>query len=104
MGRVVLIGDAAHCAALLSGRSTSLALAGAYLLAAELESARGDHASAFRRYEDRQRPRVIAAQQSVDSQGDMMVPATQDALNKRNEYLVSLEYDSAPNANSRGGA
>ena len=32
-GRVVLVGDAAHCASSLTGRGTSLALTGTYLLA-----------------------------------------------------------------------
>lgn len=35
-GRVVLVGDAAHCASSLTGRGTSLALTGTYLLAQAL--------------------------------------------------------------------
>jgi hypothetical protein len=34
-GRVVLLGDAAYCASPISGMGTSLALAGAYVLAGE---------------------------------------------------------------------
>jgi len=41
------------------------------------------------RYEQRQRPYVVAAQQSVDPQGDMMVPVTQEALDERNESLAA---------------
>lgn len=50
-GRVVLIGDAAHCASPLSGQGTSLALLGAYTLAGELEDAGGDHERGFSGYE-----------------------------------------------------
>lgn len=53
--RVTLIGDAAHCAAPISGQGTSLALVGAYVLALELGRT-DDHALAFARYERRMRP------------------------------------------------
>ncbi|WP_030887038.1 MULTISPECIES: FAD-dependent monooxygenase [Streptomyces] len=55
-GRTVLIGDAAHSASPLSGQGTSLALAGACVLADELARADGDHDTAFARYERRMRP------------------------------------------------
>ncbi|GAA1666111.1 FAD-dependent monooxygenase [Glycomyces endophyticus] len=61
-GRVALVGDAAHCAAPLSGQGTSLALVGAYVLAYELGRT-DDHAVAFARYESRMRPFVEANQQ-----------------------------------------
>jgi 2-polyprenyl-6-methoxyphenol hydroxylase-like FAD-dependent oxidoreductase len=57
-GRVTLVGDAGHCASPLSGQGTSLALVGAYVLAAELAAAGGDHRPAFGRYEQRLRPFV----------------------------------------------
>ncbi|WP_459117323.1 hypothetical protein [Sphaerisporangium rhizosphaerae] len=40
----------------MSGQGTSLALVGAYVLAAELAAADGDHRRAFARYERRMRP------------------------------------------------
>ncbi|WP_440089561.1 FAD-dependent monooxygenase [Streptosporangium sp. LJ11] len=49
-GRVVLLGDAAYCAAPASGRGASQALIAAYILAGEL-AAGGDHAQAFASYE-----------------------------------------------------
>lgn len=61
-GRLGLIGDAAYCAAPLSGMGTSLALVGAYVLAAELATA-PDHATAFQRFEQRMRPYVAGAQE-----------------------------------------
>ncbi|WP_436760224.1 FAD-dependent monooxygenase [Streptosporangium sp. V21-05] len=60
-GRIGLVGDAAYCAAPLSGMGTSLALVGAYVLAAELATA-PDHAQAFDRFERRMRPYVAGAQ------------------------------------------
>ncbi|MGK5631417.1 FAD-dependent monooxygenase [Streptomyces sp. URMC 123] len=57
-GRVALLGDAGYCASPLSGQGTSLALVGAYALAAELARAGGDHRAAFARYEQRMRPYV----------------------------------------------
>ncbi|QFZ19727.1 FAD-dependent monooxygenase [Saccharothrix syringae] len=52
-GRVVLVGDAAHCPSPLSGQGTSLSLVGAYVLADELAR---DFAGAAARYERRVRP------------------------------------------------
>lgn len=60
-GRVVLLGDAAYCPSPLSGQGTSLALVGAYVLAAELAKT-PDHAAAFSRYAERMRPYVRANQ------------------------------------------
>ena len=54
-GRVVLLGDAAHCVTPLAGLGTSLALIGAYILAGEL-TGDDDHRAAFERYEERLRP------------------------------------------------
>ncbi|MEU3714170.1 FAD-dependent monooxygenase [Streptomyces catenulae] len=61
-GRVVLIGDAAHCPSPLSGQGSSLALAGAYVLADELGRSGGDHRAAFTGYERRMRPYVTLNQ------------------------------------------
>ncbi|MGW4637413.1 FAD-dependent monooxygenase [Sphaerisporangium sp. NPDC004334] len=55
-GRITLAGDAGYCASPLSGQGTSLALVGAYVLAAELAAADGDHRRAFAQYERRMRP------------------------------------------------
>jgi len=86
-GRVALVGDAAHCAALLSGRGTSLALTGAHFLAEELHRSGPDHATAFGRYEARQRPYVTSAQRSVGHGGDLLVPATAAEITARNARL-----------------
>jgi 2-polyprenyl-6-methoxyphenol hydroxylase-like FAD-dependent oxidoreductase len=52
-GRVVLLGDAGYCASPASGQGTSLALAGAYVLAGELAA---DFPGALPRYEASMRP------------------------------------------------
>ncbi|MEF2528533.1 MULTISPECIES: FAD-dependent monooxygenase [Streptomyces] len=61
-GRVVLLGDAGYCPSPLSGQGTSLALAGAYVLADCLGGAGGDHGAAFAEYERRMRPFVALNQ------------------------------------------
>ncbi|HZZ10279.1 MAG TPA: FAD-dependent monooxygenase [Paraburkholderia sp.] len=65
-GRVVLVGDAAHCASPFSGQGTSLALVGAFVLARELVRHEGDPARAFAAYEQRMRPYVNLNQALVD--------------------------------------
>ena len=72
-GRVVLLGDAAHCPAPSSGQGTSLALVGAYVLAGEL--AKGDgHTAAFARYEAVLRPYVARNQELGRTMAGDMVP------------------------------
>ncbi|MET3988160.1 FAD-dependent monooxygenase [Streptomyces sp. PvR034] len=67
-GRVVLLGDAGYCAGPTSGRGTSQALIGAYLLAGELAARGGDHAAAFTAYEQRMRP-YVAEHQALGREG-----------------------------------
>jgi 2-polyprenyl-6-methoxyphenol hydroxylase-like FAD-dependent oxidoreductase len=61
--RVCLIGDAAWCSSPRSGMGTSLAVVGAYVLAYELRSTRGDYAAAFARYQELLGPYVARCQQ-----------------------------------------
>lgn len=87
-GRVVLVGDAAHCASPLSGRGTSLAITGTWLLAKALSENADDLAAALAQYERDQRPHVSYAQGTVDAGGDLLVPATQAAIDARNRLLA----------------
>jgi 2-polyprenyl-6-methoxyphenol hydroxylase-like FAD-dependent oxidoreductase len=64
-GRVALIGDAAACASLLAGEGTGFAMTEAYVLAGELHRAGGDHAAAFRRYEERMRDYISGKQDAA---------------------------------------
>lgn len=82
-GRVGLVGDAAHCSALLSGMGTSLGMLGAAALTDELAASGGDHVTAFARYEQRMRPAVARAQASVAANGEILVPSTQESLDRR---------------------
>lgn len=56
--RVALVGDAAYCASPMSGQGTSLALIGAYVLAGELFTVKGNYKNAFYQYEQQMRPFV----------------------------------------------
>ena len=87
-GRVVLIGDAAHAASGLSGRGTSLALLGAYFLAEELDA--HDLTAGFERYEARLRGYVDSAQATVGAGADLIVPATWEAIEARNDRIRSM--------------
>ena len=80
-GRIVLAGDAASCVSLFGDGST-LAIAGAATLAAEL--ADHDHATAFRRYETEHRLLVEPRQRTVSTAAAMLIPATRAGLAARN--------------------
>ncbi|MHA3020868.1 FAD-dependent monooxygenase [Mycobacterium sp. BMJ-28] len=86
-GRVVLVGDAAHCASPMSGRGTSLALTGTWLLAKALTENAGDLEAACTQYEHEQRPHVSYAQGTVDAGGNLLIPASQEAIDARNREL-----------------
>ena len=91
-GRVVLLGDAAHCPSPSAGQGTSMALVGAYVLAGELAAAGGDHRAAFARYEAKLRPyaeRNLAF--GVKMAGDM-VPGGRLSLAVRNYGMRTLRY------------
>jgi 2-polyprenyl-6-methoxyphenol hydroxylase-like FAD-dependent oxidoreductase len=80
-GRIVLLGDAAY-GNTLGGFGTGLAIVGAYVLAGELRVARGDHAAAFRAYEDQLRGYAKIAKRA--SAGPFLAPPTKGRLRMRN--------------------
>ncbi len=86
-GRVVLVGDSAYCASPLSGRGTSLAMTGAWLLAEALADHPDDLAAAFDQYERQQLPHVAYAQGTAGPGGDVLVPATRADIDARNQRL-----------------
>jgi 2-polyprenyl-6-methoxyphenol hydroxylase-like FAD-dependent oxidoreductase len=86
-GRIVLVGDAAHCASPLSGRGTALALTGTWFLAKALQDHPDDLHQAFEQYECDQRPHVDHAQASAGPGGDLLVPAAQEEIDVRNRRL-----------------
>ncbi len=75
-GRVVLLGDAGYCPALLTGQGSTLAMMGAYILAGELKVALGDHQLAFAQYEQAFRPVVSREQKKVGASARILVPTT----------------------------
>lgn len=79
-GRVALVGDAAHCAALVAGEGSKLAMMGGYILAGELKVALGEYQSAFGNYERAFRPLVTSEQAKVKSGSNFLVPETARAV------------------------
>jgi len=63
-GRLVLLGDAAHCPTPFTGKGTALALVGAYVLAGEIRNG-ATHTEAFRNYERILRPYAERSQQEL---------------------------------------
>ena len=83
-GNVAVIGDAGHCAALLSGMGTTLAMVAAETLANTWTEHDGNLQQASRAYHERLRPYVEQCQAFALEGAPIMVPATQEALDERN--------------------
>ena len=83
-GRVAVIGDAAHCAALLSGMGTTLAMVSAETLANTWTEYNGNAEAASPAYHERLRPYVEECQAFAHEGAPIMVPTTQEALDARN--------------------
>ena len=86
-GRVVLLGDAAHCPAPASGQGTSLALVGAYVLGQHLGEPDG-----LAEYERRMRPYVAKNQAFGRKMAKDMVPAGRLSIAVRTYGMRSLKY------------
>ncbi|KGO42358.1 Monooxygenase, FAD-binding [Penicillium expansum] len=78
-GRVVLLGDAAHCPSPLTGMGTSTSLAGAYVLAGELARSE-DLSHAFQKYSQIMRPFIDEVQQFNIGWIRLAVPKSQWAI------------------------
>jgi len=87
VGRAALVGDAAYCPSLLAGEGSAFAMAGAYILAGELQHAYGDHASAFASYERRFRPFVERKQRAARAFASSFAPKTSLGLVVRDVVL-----------------
>ncbi|WP_329052067.1 hypothetical protein OG738_06530 [Amycolatopsis sp. NBC_01488] len=85
-------GDAAYCAAPLSGMGTSLAIVGAYVLAGELAAAAGDHTTAFAAYHEEMRGFVETCQKLAQGNGKWFVPPTRGWIRMRNLNYKLLPY------------
>jgi 2-polyprenyl-6-methoxyphenol hydroxylase-like FAD-dependent oxidoreductase len=91
-GRVALIGDAAHCPSPAAGQGTSMALAGAYVLAAALAEAGGDHEVAYPAYERVMRPYVERNLAFGRRMAGEMVPGSRLAIAARTYGMRTLKY------------
>lgn len=93
-GRVALVGDAGYCVSPLAGFGGSMAIIGAGRLADALKRYPGDHAAAFRHYEDGLRTFVEAVQERAATNGlSLMFPADEAELAERDRKLAAGEID-----------
>lgn len=87
-GRVALVGDAGYCVSPVAGMGGSMALIGAARLADAFWGHPGDHAAAFRAYEDELRPFVEEVQERAATIGmSLLFPANERELEERNRQL-----------------
>ncbi|PYI09262.1 monooxygenase [Aspergillus sclerotiicarbonarius CBS 121057] len=75
-GRVVLLGDAAHCPAVITGLGTTSSVIGAYILAGEIDRNPGDLGQALRNYEEKLRPYINEIQNLNTSILNLAFPVT----------------------------
>ncbi len=80
-GRVTLVGDAGQAVSLLAGQGAAMAMAGAYVLAAELR--RGDPRTAAIRYEQRMLPYIRDKQRTGRGAARWLVPDTRWRITAR---------------------
>ncbi|WP_067827248.1 FAD-dependent monooxygenase [Nocardia inohanensis] len=88
-GRVTLLGDAGSSLSLF-GDGSSLAIAGAHTLAAELTRTPGDPGAALYRYEQRQRELSKPALRGFRTAGALIVPASRVAIALRDTAIRVL--------------
>jgi 2-polyprenyl-6-methoxyphenol hydroxylase-like FAD-dependent oxidoreductase len=72
--RIALLGDASGCLTLVAGQGANMAMAGAYVLASELDRRPDYHAAAFAAYEAFMRPHVMKRQRDAATLSRLFVP------------------------------
>ncbi|GGC74707.1 FAD-dependent monooxygenase [Chelatococcus reniformis] len=85
-GRVVLLGDAAHCLTLISGQGAGMAMTSAEMLGRELARS-GDVGAALIAHEARLRPAIERLQQRSRRMASMFIPESPLAFHVRNVVL-----------------
>lgn len=95
-GRIVLVGDAAAAPSLLAGQGTALAMIEAYVLAAELDAARGDHVPAFAAYQERLGAFIGSKQRGATRMGGAFAPRTRALLRLRNTVMRLMTLPGVP--------
>jgi len=88
--RVALVGDAAFCVSLMAGQGAALAMTAAYVLAGELDKAKGDYDQAFVKYEEVLRSFIGAKQTGAERFAAAFAPKTQWGLLFRNQVIRML--------------
>jgi 2-polyprenyl-6-methoxyphenol hydroxylase-like FAD-dependent oxidoreductase len=91
-GRVTLLGDAGYCGSPLTGMGTSMALVGAYVLAGELATGRGDHQAAFARYQEVMRDYVKQCQTLPPGGVKGFAPQSQLMISMRNLSMRMMNH------------
>jgi len=91
-GRVALIGDAAFCVSLLAGEGSGLAMTAAFVLAGELHQARGDYATAFRRYQERLGTFIGRKQELALRLANWFAPPSNWSIFLRNQGMKLLQF------------
>ena len=93
-GRITLVGDACDCPSLLSGKGSTLAMVGAYILAGELKLANGDYKTAFDQYENILKPFMEKKQKAAQSFAKSFIPKSNFGIWLRNIAfkLMSLPF------------
>ncbi len=74
-GRVALLGDACGCLTLLAGQGSHMAMAGAYVIAQELERYGSHYAAAFAAYEAILKPAVAKRQEDAATFAKVFIPS-----------------------------
>ncbi len=85
-GRIALLGDACGCLTPLAGQGSHMAMAGAYVIARELERYGGDHRRAFPAYEKFLKPFVAEKQDEARRLARRFVPSS--GLQMTTRYLL----------------
>ena len=93
-GRISLVGDACDCPSVLSGKGSTLAIVGAYILAGELKQANGNYEIAFDNYEKILKPFMDKKQKSAQAFAKSFVPKSNFGIWLRNKAfkLMSLPF------------
>lgn len=86
-GRITLVGDAGYCPSLLSGKGSTLAMVGAYILAGELKQANGNYKTAFEQYEILFKPFMDKKQKSAQSFAKSFIPKSNFGIWLRNRVF-----------------
>ncbi|HSH65513.1 MAG TPA: FAD-dependent monooxygenase [Bacteroidia bacterium] len=84
--RVTLVGDACDCPSLLSGQGSTLAMVGAYILAGELNEAKGNYNVAFNQYQQIFKPFIDNKQKIAQNFAESFLPKNKFGIWVRNTF------------------